>query len=191
MSSFDQITGHLDNGGSYRASRYTVELYDPTGQLLETYDTAEFTAVRRDGRVVTLERRQDQPVTIVAAGIDDAGRLADMVQSTLPPPPAPAAPPPITADQRVDVRTPSGGSQSGCMLAIVGLVLVILLLGGGYIALDQRWFDGDDNPTAIPGAAATATPEPAPPDAPTATPVPEATPEPPPTPSEGEATPTP
>lgn len=186
MSGFDQITGHLDNGGSYRASRYTVELYDPTGQLLETYDTAEFAAVRRDGRVVTLERRQAQPVTIVAADIDDAGRLADMVQSALPPPPAPAAPPPITADQRVDVSTPGGGSQSGCMLAIVGLVLMVLLLGGGYIALDQGWFDGDDNPTAIPGAV-TATPEPAPPDEPTATPVPEATP----TPSEGEATPTP
>jgi hypothetical protein len=192
MSGFDQITGHLDNGGSYRVSRYTLELYDPTGVLLETYDMAEFTAVRRDGRVVTLERRQGQPVTVVAASIDDAGRLGDMVQSALPPPPVPAAPAPITADQRVDVRTP-GSSQSGWMVAIVGLVLVAIILGGIYLAVDQGWFDADDSPTATPGAVATATPEPTQPEAPTATPVPEAspTPEPTPTPSEEEATPTP
>jgi hypothetical protein len=191
MSGFDQITGRLDNAGTFRVSRYTLELYDPTGTLLETYDTAEFVAVRRDGRIVTLERRQGQPVTDMAASIDDAGRLADMVQSTLPPPPAPAAQPPVTADQRVDVRT-QGGSQSGWMVAIVGLVLASILLGGVFLAIDQGWFDSDDSPTATAGPA-TSAPEPTQPEEPTATPVPEATPtpEPTPTPGEGEATPTP
>lgn len=165
MSGYDQVTGQLDNGGTFRATRYTVELHDSAGQLLETYDTAGVDAVRRDGRIVTLVRRDGEAVTIVAASIDDAGRLADMVHSALPPPPppAPVAGPRLTADQRVDVRGPRGGSQSGCMLAILALVLIALLIGAGYVAYEQGWIDFNDDsasPTASPAPDATHTPEP-------------------------------
>ena len=183
MSDFEQVLGQLDNGGTFRATRYVVELRNPEGQLVETYDIGEVSSVQRDGRVVTLARGQQPPVTIVAATIDDAGRLTDMVHSALPvaPPAAPVAPT-VTADQRVRVDS-ARGSQSGCMIAILALVIVALLAALLFLAFDQDWIDfNGDSPTATPGAAATSTPEPTP------TPVPE---DPTPTPAPEESTPTP
>jgi len=183
VSDFEQVLGQLDNGGTFRATRYVVELRNPEGQLVETYDIGEVSSVQRDGRVVTLARGQQPPVTIVAATIDDAGRLTDMVHSALPvaPPAAPVAPT-VTADQRVRVDS-ARGSQSGCMIAILALVIVALLAALLFLAFDQDWIDfNGDSPTATPGAAATSTPEPTP------TPVPE---DPTPTPAPEESTPTP
>lgn len=184
MSEFDQVLGQLDNGGTFRATRYVVELRDPEGRLLETYDTGEVSDVQRDGRVVTLIRGHAAPVTIAAATIDDAGRLTDMVRSALPdaPPPAPVAPS-MTADQRVRVDS-ARGNQSGCMIAVLVLVVVALLAALVFVAFDQDWIGSNgDTVTATPGPELTATPEPTPTDAPEPTPTevpeePTATPEP-------------
>jgi len=192
VSEFEQVLGQLDNGGTFRATRYVVELRNPEGQLVETYDIGEVSSVQRDGRVVTLARGQQPPVTIVAATIDDAGRLTDMVHSALPvaPPPAPVTPT-MTADQRVQVDS-ARSSQSGCMIAILVLVIAALLAAVIFLAFDQDWIDfNGDSPTATPGAEATSTPVPTPtpvPEEPTPTPVPE---EPTPTPEPEDPTPTP
>ena len=185
MSEFEQVLGQLDNGGTFRATRYVVELRNPEGQLVETYDIGQLSGVRRDGRVVTLERGQQPPVTIVAATIDDAGRLTDRVHSALPVAPPPQPPPAMTADQRVQVES-GRGSQSGCMIAILALVVAALLAAVIVLAFDQDWIDfNGDSPTALPGAEATSTPVP---EEPTPTPEPE---EPTPTPEPEVPTPTP
>jgi hypothetical protein len=184
VSEFDQVLGQLDNGGTFRATRYVVELRDPEGRLLETYDTGEVSDVQRDGRVVTLIRNREAPVTVVAASIDDAGRLTDMVRSALPVAPRPPlVAPSMTADQRVRVDS-ARDNQSGCMIAVLVLVVVALLAALVFLAFDQDWIDfNGDTVTATPGPEPTATPESTPTGAPEPTPTevpeePTATPEP-------------
>jgi hypothetical protein len=145
----DATTGELRDGGSYRATSYSVELRNANGSIRETIDANDIRTVRRNQNDVVIQLKRGQPITVQAASLDDAGRLTSRLQSS-------------GTGQETRQRGGTAGkvAKYGCLmpLIVVGALVVILI---AIIAIAIGGSDdigGDDVRVALrPGAEGTVT----------------------------------
>ena len=124
-----EITGRLANGGSYRATGYSVQVAGADGTLTQEVDLNDIRQVQRKGAVVTIKRRRGSDVVLEGASIEDAGRLEGALRG-------PATP--VAAVQPVKKR---GGVGRVLMIGCSGLIGLVVL---GVIITMAAGGGGDD-----------------------------------------------
>ena len=116
----DGTVGNLRDGGTYRATAYSLELRNADGTVRQTIDANDIRTVQRRDTTVNVQMKKGRPVAVETATLDDAGRLVATLQPTSSN--APAAP------RRGGVL--GSIAKYGCLLPLVvvgGLVVLVIV----------------------------------------------------------------
>jgi len=125
----DSSSGDLRDGGTFRATPYSLELRNPDGTIRQTIDANDIRGIRRTQNDVVLQLSRGRPIIVEAASLDDAGRLASRLQSA--------------GGESPKERGSRAGTiaKYGCLMPLVVVgALVVILVAIVFIAIGS----GDD-----------------------------------------------